>query len=415
MTDHRYRILMAFTHPVQYTSPVLRETVRHPKLGILVAYCSLQGVELGLDPGFGVEVAWDVPLLDGYPWVLVRNCSPFPNLARFFGLINPALWTLVRRGGYDAVVAYTGYANASFWILIGACKVYGVPIIFGTDATSLTPRDGKRWKIAVKRFLLPIIFRLAASVIIPSEAGRQFIMSLGIPDAKIFITPFAVDNYWWRLRAAAVDPVAVRRGWNVPEDAIVALFCAKLQPWKRPQDALQAFAKANVKGTFLVFAGEGPMRSALQDQANNLGIADRIRFLGFVNQTGLPAVYRAANLLILPSEYDPCPVVVCEAMLCGCPVALSDEIRGRFDIVIHERTGFIFPCGDLEMLAQVLSRALGNPVKLRELSRAASARMDTWTPEQNAAGVVRAVENASGKPAPTFRRSKVGRNRFWET
>jgi glycosyltransferase involved in cell wall biosynthesis len=280
---------------------------------------------------------------------------------------------------------------------MAVCKIYRVPIIFGTDATSLKPRDRKRWKIAVKRFLLPAIFRLAATVIIPSEAGRQFIISLGIPEARIFVTPFAVDNSWWSLRAAEVDRRAVRQRWNVPEDAIVALFCAKLQPWKRPQDALRAFAKANVKGTFLVFAGEGPLRSMLQDQAKALGIADRVRFLGFVNQTGLPAVYRSANLLILPSEYDPCPVVVCEAMLCGCPVALSDEVRGRFDIVINERTGFIFPCGNLDALAEVLSRALGDPVKLGELSRSASAQMDAWTPAENAAGVAQAVEKACGK------------------
>src|SRR5271156_4312458 len=132
MTDHRYRLLLAFTHPVQYTSPVLRETARHPKLDIMAAYCSMQGVEPGHDPGFGVEVAWDVPLLDGYPWVHVPNWAPFPGLQRFLGLINPGLWTLVRRGGYDAIVAYTGYVNASFWILLAASKIYRVPIIFGT-------------------------------------------------------------------------------------------------------------------------------------------------------------------------------------------------------------------------------------------------------------------------------------------
>src|SRR5262249_40052424 len=155
--------------PVQYTSPVLRETVKHPKLDIMAAYCSLQGAEPGIDPGFGVEVAWDVPLLDGYPWVQVPNWSPRPGLNGFFGLINPGLWTMVRQGGYNAVVAYTGYTNASFWILAAASKIYRVPLLFGTDATSLKPRDGKRWKLVVKKFLLPAIFRLADVVIIPSE------------------------------------------------------------------------------------------------------------------------------------------------------------------------------------------------------------------------------------------------------
>ena len=151
MGERRYRLLLAFTHPVQYTSPVLRETARHSNLDIMAAYCSLQGA----------EVTWDVPILDGYPWVQVPNRSPRPSLNRFFGLINPGLWTMIRKGDYDVVVAYTGYANASFWILAAASKVYRVPLIFGTDATSLRPRDGRNWKIVVKKFLLPAIFRLA--------------------------------------------------------------------------------------------------------------------------------------------------------------------------------------------------------------------------------------------------------------
>lgn len=397
MVDHRYRLLMAFTHPVQYTSPVLRETARHPELDIMAAYCSMQGAESGHDPGFGVNVAWDVPLLDGYPWVHIRNWSPFPRLDGFLGLINLGLWRLIQSGDYDAIVAYTGYVNASFWILVAASKLYRVPLIFGTDATTLKPRDGKRWKIAVKRLLLPAVFRLADAVIIPSEAGRQFIHSLGIPDSRIFMTPFAVDNVWWRQRAAEVDRHAIRQTWNIPENAAVALFCAKLQPWKRPQDALRAFAKAQVSNSYLMFVGEGPLRADLENEAKSLGLANRIRFLGFVNQTGLPSVYRSSDLMILPSEYDPCPVVVCEAMLCGCPVILSDEVRGRFDIVEHGKTGFIYPCGDVETLAMVLSYALGDPSKVSELSRAAVARMDSWTPSENAAGVARAVAKACHK------------------
>ena len=267
--DRRYRLLLAFTHPVQYTSPILREKAKHPKLDILAVYCSLQGVERGLDPGFGVNVAWDVPLLDQYPWVQVRNRSPWPGLKGFFGLINPALWTMVSKGGYDAVVAYTGYANASFWILAAASKIYRVPLIFGTDATSLRPRDGKRWKPYVKKLLLPAIFRLANAVIIPSEAGHQFIQILGIPKSRIFLTPFATDNSWWQQRASEVDRRSVRQNWNVPEEAVVALFCAKLQSWKRPQDALRAFAKANLKETYLILAGEGPLRPEFLEDGGN--------------------------------------------------------------------------------------------------------------------------------------------------
>jgi len=81
-------------------------------------------------------------------------------------------------------------------------------------------------------------------------------------------------------------------------------------------------------------------------------------------------------------------------MLCGCPVVLSDEIRGRFDIVNDGVTGFIYPCGNIEALAKILSNALANPERLKHLGRAAMERMETWSPRENVDATVLAVEQA---------------------
>src|SRR2546426_5518112 len=133
MTERRYRVLFVCSHPVQYAAPVFRRMAQYSNLDIEVAYCSLQGAKSGVDPEFGVEVQWDTPLLEGYPWVQVRNRSPRPGLGRFFGLFNPGLWNLVRGREYDAVVMYTGYRCASFWIAAAAAKLGGAPFLFGTD------------------------------------------------------------------------------------------------------------------------------------------------------------------------------------------------------------------------------------------------------------------------------------------
>ena len=398
-TESRLRVLIVASHPVQYESPILQLLEQDPRVESEVAYCSMQGAEAGIDPDFGVEVKWDMPLLDGYQWTLIRNRSWAPRIGSFFGLLNVGIWRKIRRGKFDAVVVLTGYVYATFWIAVIAAKMSNVPVLFGTDATSLQPRDGRRWKIFIKSLLLPAIFRLANIVIIPSEAGRQFMLSLGISDSRIVLTPFVVDNAWWRQRASEVNRSEVRRKWGIPEDGLVVAFCAKLQPWKRPDDVLRAFAKANVDGTYLVFAGDGSMRAGLEARAKDLGLVERTRFLGFVNQSGLPAVYRSADLFVMPSEYDPCPAVVCEAMLCGCPVVLSDAIRGRFDLVNEGRTGFIYRCGNVGALAGILGTALRDRAKLAELSRAAVLRMETWSPRENVDGLVLAVERAHARRA----------------
>ena len=99
----RSRLLMVGSHFVQYASPVFRQIATDGRLDLLDAYCSMQGAEAGLDPEFGVQVSWDTSVSEGYPWVYIPNRAPRPGLGKFFGLINPGLWKLIRDGQFDAV------------------------------------------------------------------------------------------------------------------------------------------------------------------------------------------------------------------------------------------------------------------------------------------------------------------------
>jgi len=389
--SRRYRVLTIASHVVQYASPVFREMARHPQLDLTVAYCSLQGAEAGLDAEFGTTVQWDVPLLDGYRWMQVPNRSLRSGLGHFFGLWNPSLWGTIRSGAYDAVMLLTGYMYASFWIALLAAKLSGVPVFFGTDATSLDPMAGPRWKRHLKALVLPRIFALADVAIAASSATQTYLESLGVASQRVAIMPLVVDNEWWLARAAAADRSTVRARWGIPAQAPVVLFCAKLQPWKRPHDLLQAFARADVPGAYLVFAGEGSLRPELEKETARLGLNARTRFLGFVNQTALPEIYTAADLFVLPSRYDACPAVVCETMLCGTPAVISDQIRGRFDLIAPGGTGFIFPCGDVDALSAILRSALRDPGRLAQLGKAARARMGSCSPAHNVANFVAAL------------------------
>ena len=394
MDDRRYRTLVLLTHPIQYSAPTLREMAKDPKINLLTAYCSMQSVEPTLDPDFGVEVAWDIPLLEGYRWVQVPNQSLRPGLGRFLGLSNFGLWKLIRSGDFDALVTMTGYRYLSFWIALAAAKTSGVSVLFGTDAHELAPRDGNSWKVILKRWLWPRLFRLADIVIVPSSGGTGLMRSLGIPSERIVLTPYSVDNDWWIAESAKVNRSAVRAAWNIPENALVILFCAKLQTWKRPHDVLHAFAQADIKDSFLVFAGDGPLRSKLEAEASSLGIANRVRFLGFVNQTKLPETYRSCDLLVLPSEYEPFGVVVNEAMLCECPVIVSNRVGARFDLVEHGSTGFIYPVGDVKALCNLLCEIMSSPERLKRMGNKARDRMTDWSPRNNVDGLVEAITRA---------------------
>jgi glycosyltransferase involved in cell wall biosynthesis len=360
-----------------------------PEFDFHVAYCSLRGAEAAHDPEFGRTVQWDVPLLDGYSWTEVPNSGSGSD--SFFGLYNPGLWNLIRKGRFDAVLCHTGYLRATFWIAYFAAKLSRSAFLFGGDTVNLSPLDRRRWKRPVKRVLWPVLFRLADQVIVPSSGSRDLMLSLRIPAERISLTPYVVDNDWWLAQSAQVERNAVRASWGASNSDRVVLFCAKLQPWKRPQDLLDAFSRAALNNALLIFAGDGPLRPSLEREAVKLGVANRVRFLGFVNQTQLPAIYTAADLMVLPSGYDAFGVVVNEAMLCGCSVVASDEVGAARDLITHGKTGFVYPCGDIEALQRILLTALADSNHLREMGRAARQRLESWSPAQNVESTVRAI------------------------
>jgi len=390
-----YRVLFVASHPVQYQAPLFRRLAARPEIDIHVAYCGLQGAEAAHDPEFETTVKWDVPVLSGYPWSHIANKGS--GRLSFLGLYNPGLWKFIRTGNYDAVISFVGYVRATFWIAYFAAKKSKAAFLFGTDATTLASRNGRTWKRTLKKFLWPRLFRLADQVIVPSTGSQNLMHSLGLPRDRITLTPYTVDNDWWIEQSQRIDRSAVRASWGAAEENTVVLFCAKLQPWKRPFDLLRAFAKARLLNAVLVFAGGGPLQEQLASEARALHVDSQVRFLGFVNQSNLPAVYRSSDVMVLPSEYEPFAVVVNEAMCCGCPVIASDQVGSARDLVAPIQSRFIYPCGNIEALADLLRTVADDRPTLESVGRACFAHIRTWSPEKNIAATIAAVDIAVGR------------------
>jgi glycosyltransferase involved in cell wall biosynthesis len=392
MTERKLRVLTISSHPIQYGAPLFRLMAKHPKLDFQVAFCSLRGAESGYDPEFGANVQWDVPLLDGYKWTHIPNRGN--GSEGFFAWRNTGLWKFIRQGNFDAIISHVGYVRATFWIAYFAARSVGIPFIFGTDASSIEPRDESKLKLAAKKVIWPAVFSLAGQVLTASSAGRDMMISLGFPADRVSMTLDTVDNDWWLAQANAADRDETRRSLKFEPHEKIILFCAKLQPWKRPMDLLQAFAAAAIPDAKLVFAGDGAQRAELEKEAATLNISDKVRFLGFVNQSHLPALYKSADLMVIPSRYEPFGLVVNEAMLCSCPVVASDRVGAVRDLITHRETGYVYRCGDSGALAALLQTALADPAQLQSIRERAMQRIAAWTPNASADALVEAVERA---------------------
>lgn len=368
---------------------------KDPRVDMLTAFCSLPDAKLWQGAENLTKESLDLPMLDGYPWKQMHNYSPSPRLGKFYGLINPGVIKLV--ASHDCCVVY-GHAYISFWMAICTAKLLRKPVLLGTDATYIDPHNGGRaWKASLKKKVLPFLYnRVANLVLVPSTASRQFLCSIGVKEERVALTPYVVDNDYIAAAASAADRKKTREGWEIPAEAPVAILCAKFIPRKRPQDAIEAFARANVESSYLVMVGDGPLAASLREQTEQLGITDRVRFTGLVKYSRLAEFYAASDVLLFPSEHEPYGLPVNEAMICGIPAIVSDRVGAGYDLVENGKTGFVYPCGDVAALEAILRKALPDRALLKEMGEQARERMKSWSPQVNADATILAVEKAMG-------------------
>lgn len=337
--------------------------------------------------------------MDGHPWVgIAPTSNPSGNASNTIPLAD------LLRKPWDGIVLWTGYKSRAFWRALFAGKRRGIPVLFGTDAHELRSRSGDPLglKRAAKRAVWPALFRLADGVLCQSTGTVELMERLGIPANRRILVKDTVDNDAWLAGYSAANPSELRERWAIPADAPVILYCAKLQPWKAPEDLLRAFAELEIPDARLVMVGTGPCETDLKTLAEALGIAERVHWMGFLTQAELPSAYAASDLLVLPSHFEPFGIVVPEAMLCGTPALVSDKVGARFDLIREGRTGWLYPAGDVAALRAKLKQILDDPEMRRRVGANAKALIQThWTPRQSAEAIAEGVTAARFRPDRT--------------
>ena len=129
----------------------------------------------------------------------------------------------------------------------------------------------------------------------------------------------------------------------------------------------------------LVMVGDGPLRPKLQQQARELGVADRVYFLGEMQNRQITPYYYASDVFILPSvaRSEAFGIVQLEAMACGRPVVNTHLATGVPFVSIDGETGITVPPGSPEALAAAVNRLLGDPALRAAYGRAAAHRVRT--------------------------------------
>jgi glycosyltransferase involved in cell wall biosynthesis len=159
-----------------------------------------------------------------------------------------------------------------------------------------------------------------------------------------------VDTDWFDPGSFQLEGLHFRQEQGIPPEAVILACIARFSPEKGQHLLVTAFSNANREATYLLFAGDGPLRTEVERQTERLGLMDHVRFVG--NIADVRPLLAAADLLVLPSTaVETFSMAMLEALSMATPV-LGADIGGMGEAVFENETGALFKAGDVEYLAQ---------------------------------------------------------------
>ncbi len=346
------KLAVIITHPIQYYTPVFKLLHERQIINIRVFYTWGEGVQQKFDPGFGKNISWDIPLMEGYPYEWVQNIAKNPGSHHSGGINNPALIDQVNTWQPDAILVYGWFYKSHF----KALRYFKnkIPIIFRGDSTLLDDTGGVK---AMLRYLfLRWVYTHVDYALYTGTNNKAYFKKLRLKEPQLTFAPHAIDND--RFEAArASEADALRRQLSIGADEKLVLFAGKLEDKKAPALLLRAFIDISIPNTHLLFTGNGFLERELKNQAAS---CKNIHFIEFQNQGNMPVIYQACNLFCLPSKGpgETWGLAVNEAMACSKAILLSDKVGAGTDLVKEDKNGLVFKAGSLTDLKSKLKLLL---------------------------------------------------------
>ena len=400
----KVRLAYLVSHPIQYQAPLLRRIAQEPDIELTVFFGSNFSVSEYVDKGFGVDVKWDVPLVDGYDHEFLPVIWDKRRTGRATQF-NYGIFSRLRGGkgaaGFDVLWVH-GYSTLNSLQGMLAAKRLGVPVLLRAESR-LGAADRGGLKPWAKNLFFGVLKRLVDGALPIGALNTVYWRHYLGDNFPQFPMPYAVDNSYFQSRCqeAAAGRTELLQELNLDGSRPVILFASKLQNRKCCADLLEAYLHlVSVKGTdphpYLVIVGDGEERPALEIRAAQSGCAD-IRFCGFRNQSELPRFFDIATVFVLPSRDEPWGLIVNEVMNAGRAVIVSDDVGCQLDLIEDGVEGCVFPAGDVEALADALRRVLATPEMAETMGRRGLAKIRAWDFEEDIRGLRSAIAQVTQK------------------
>jgi glycosyltransferase involved in cell wall biosynthesis len=245
--------------------------------------------------------------------------------------------------------------------------------------------------------LTRFIYHHSDAIVVYGEHVKRYLVSEGVPAERIFVAAHAVDNDAHAIKVREDEVAALRQKHKIGPRQKVVLYLGRLEEVKGLSYLLNAFASLQRDEEVLVLAGTGSERPFLERSAEDLGIADRVRFTGYISPENAVPYYALAYVFVLPSITLPAGkelwgLVINEAFNQGVPVIATDAVGAAAGGLVQDGVnGFVVAERNVEPLRQALQLILEDTELRERLSTNAKQTISKWDNENMVLGFRQAI------------------------
>lgn len=231
-------------------------------------------------------------------------------------------------------------------------------------------------KVAFYEWLERRVLRRVTGIISVSEGQRRRLVSFGIRDKPNWVVHNAVSV----VAAPQYSPISLSRSVHdrlgIPENGKIVVSAGRLSPEKGHRFLVEAVSILTQKrnGAYFLFCGDGPCQKDLKRQAQQLGIAEQCRFMGF--RRDLHEIFQAMDLMVLPSLTEGLPNVVLESFAFGKPV-VATAVGGVPEVVEHGVNGFLIPSKRPHLMAEAIEKCLMSSDMAKQFGKAGRHKVES--------------------------------------
>lgn len=343
--------------PIQYHTPLWQLLAKRRNVEVDILFLSDLGVTPINTPDFASTFTWDIDLLSGYEHTFLATAERPGSRSKNLSALG--CWL----PSHDVVVI-NGYSSPWMLLAMVLCRFRNVPYLLRGSSHPDGPAPGYRRQL--RNAVAGLAVSGSAGGLSMGQLNHEFYIQNRAP--MITFAPNSVDDERFGAPPAVSRPNLLAR-WGLDTTRPVVMFSGKLIPRKRPLDLAAAVSRLPDEVS-VMFVGDGPLAGEIRNALPK----ERAVVTGFVNQSDLPSYYHAADVLVLPSEFEAWGMVVNEAMAAGALPVVSDQVGCAPDLAAG--VGEVFRFGDVDALAEALSRALARMTDpgTRERARTHAAR-----------------------------------------